>query len=91
MILKLITGSKTKYNYWIIYLSPDAVILGRDIILNSDQTDLYKHLKDSVFSCGESETEEIRRLHVSKQLQDRKPLEYITFYAASCRILQHCE
>lgn len=58
-ILKPIIESKTKYNYWIIYLSPDAIILGRDIILNPDQTDPYTHLKDYVISCGESETEEI--------------------------------
>lgn len=46
----------------------------RDIILNPEQTDLYKHLKDSGISHdGESKLGEIRRLLAGEQLRDRKP------------------
>lgn len=38
-IPKSITENKTKHNYCVAHLSPDAIILVRDIILNHDQTD----------------------------------------------------
>lgn len=58
---------KVKLNYYVAYLSPDNAILVRDIILNRNETDSYKHLKESVISHGgESKTVEIQRLHAAE-------------------------
>lgn len=75
---RAITESKTKYNYCVASLPPDIALLVRDIILSPDSTDPYLKLKESVISrCGESSTQEIRRLLAGEQLGDRKPSELL--------------
>lgn len=75
---KPITESKTKYNYCVATLPPDAAVLVRDIILDPNKTDPYQSLKDAVISrCGETKTQEIKRLLAGEQLGDRKPSELL--------------
>ena len=75
---KPITESKTKYNYCVSHLPPDAASLVRDIIINPDKTDPYNQLKEHIISrCGETKTQEIRHLLAGEQLGDRKPSELL--------------
>ncbi|GBN45096.1 hypothetical protein AVEN_98144-1 [Araneus ventricosus] len=71
---KTITDESTKYNYCVFHLCPDAEMVARDVIPGS--TDPYSKLKDEVIGrCGESKSQEIRRLLASVQMGDRKPSE----------------
>ncbi|GFR02765.1 uncharacterized protein TNCT_573341 [Trichonephila clavata] len=67
---------RTKYNYCVAHLSPDAAMAVRDVILSPGSTNPYSKLKEEVIArCGESKSQEIRRLLAGEQLGDRKPSE----------------
>ncbi|GFX12313.1 uncharacterized protein TNCV_63591 [Trichonephila clavipes] len=73
---KPITDERTKYNYCVAHLSPDAAMAVRDIILSPGSINPYSKLKDEVIArCGESKSQEIRRLLAGQHLGDRKPSE----------------
>ncbi|GFW10213.1 uncharacterized protein TNCV_1849301 [Trichonephila clavipes] len=73
---KPITDERTKYNYCVSHLSPDAAMAVRDVILSPGSINPYSKLKDEVIvRCGESKSQEIRRLLAGEQLGDRKPSE----------------
>ncbi|GFQ81692.1 uncharacterized protein TNCT_378371 [Trichonephila clavata] len=73
---KPITDERTKYNYCVAHLSPDAAMAVRDVILSPVTTNPYSKLKEEVIArCGESKSQEIRRLLAGEQLGDRKPSE----------------
>ncbi|GFT69407.1 uncharacterized protein TNCV_1297161 [Trichonephila clavipes] len=73
---KPITDERTKYNYRVAHLSPDAAMTVRDVILSPLSTNPYSKLKDEVIArCCESKSQEIRRLLTGEQLGDRKSLE----------------
>lgn len=75
---KAITESKTKYNYCVSHLPPDIAMTVRDVILSPDVTDPFLMLKNEVIArCGESKSQEIRRLLTGEQLGDRKPSELL--------------
>ncbi|GFR22774.1 uncharacterized protein TNCT_695161 [Trichonephila clavata] len=67
---KPITDERTKYNYCVAHLSPDAALAVRDVSTNP-----YSKLKKVIARCGESKIQEIRRLLAGEQLRDRKPSE----------------
>ncbi|GFR17446.1 uncharacterized protein TNCT_104091 [Trichonephila clavata] len=70
------TNKRTKYNYCVAHLSPDAAMAVREIILSPVTTNPYSKLKEEVIArCSESKSQEIRRLLAGEQLGDRKPLE----------------
>ncbi|GFX11691.1 uncharacterized protein TNCV_4340371 [Trichonephila clavipes] len=51
---KPITDERTKYNYCVAHLSPDAAMVVQDIILSPGSTNPYSKLKDEVIArCGE--------------------------------------
>ncbi|GFX78392.1 uncharacterized protein TNCV_3034351 [Trichonephila clavipes] len=73
---KPITDERTKYNYCVAHLPPDAAMAVRDVILSPGSINPYSKLKDGVIArCGESKSQEIRRLLAGEQLGDRKQLE----------------
>ncbi|GFY16496.1 uncharacterized protein TNCV_735251 [Trichonephila clavipes] len=73
---KPITDERTKYNYCVAHLSTDAAMAARDVILSPGSINPYSKLKDEVIArCGESKSQEIRRLLAGDQLGDRKPSE----------------
>ncbi|GFT74677.1 uncharacterized protein TNCV_4809601 [Trichonephila clavipes] len=73
---KPITDERTKYNYCVAYLSPDAAMAIQDVILLPLSINPYSKLKDEVIArCGESKSHEICRLLAGEQLRDRKPSE----------------
>ncbi|GFV88285.1 uncharacterized protein TNCV_4543311 [Trichonephila clavipes] len=73
---KPITDERTKYNYCVAHLSPDAAMAVRDVILSPGSINPYSKLKDEVIArCGERKSQEIRRLLAGEQLGDRKPSE----------------
>lgn len=75
---KAITDTKTKYNYVVANLPPDTATAVRDVIMQPDATDPYADLKAKIIlRCGESKTEEIRRLLAGELLGDRKPSELL--------------
>ncbi|GFW75841.1 uncharacterized protein TNCV_4430231 [Trichonephila clavipes] len=73
---KPITDERTKYNYCVAHLSPDAAMAVRDVILSPGSINPYSKLKDEIIArCGESKSQEICRLLAGEQLGDRKPSE----------------
>ncbi|GBO03903.1 hypothetical protein AVEN_61244-1 [Araneus ventricosus] len=77
-IPKPITESRAKYNHCVANLPPAIAMSARDIIISPDTTDSYVKLKNEViFRCGESNSQEIRRLLAGEQLSDRKPSELL--------------
>lgn len=77
-IPKPITASATKYNYCVANLSPEAAAIVRDVITCPDKDDPYKQLKDELITrCGETKSQEIRRLLAGEQLGDRKPTDLL--------------
>lgn len=75
---KAITESRTKYNYTVAHLPPEVAAIVRDVIVNPDATDPFQKLKDEIIArCGETKTQEIRRLLNAEQLGDRKPTELL--------------
>ncbi|GFR01168.1 uncharacterized protein TNCT_335491 [Trichonephila clavata] len=74
---KPITNKRTKYNYCVAHLSSDASMAVRYVILSPLSTNPYSQLKEEVIArCGESKSQEIRRLLAGEQLGDRKPSEF---------------
>ncbi|KAF8793458.1 hypothetical protein HNY73_004935 [Argiope bruennichi] len=75
---KPITASKTKFNYCVAHIPPEAASIVRDIIINPDEEDPYQQLKLEVIKRrGESKTQEVRSLHTGEQFGDRKPSELL--------------
>lgn len=75
---KPITDNKTKFNYCVAHLPPEIASLVRDIILKERSEASYDELKTAIVDrCGESKTQEIRKLLAGEQLGDRKPTELL--------------
>lgn len=75
---KPVTESKTKYNYIIAHLPPEATTIIRDVILNPDENDPYTHVKTELIKrSGESSQQEIRKLLIGEELGDRRPSELL--------------
>lgn len=75
---KPITDSKTKYNYIVANLPPATATTVRDFIMSPNKTDPYLELKNKIIErCGETKTQEIRRLLAGENLGDRKPSEFL--------------
>lgn len=75
---KPITESQTKYNYCVAHLPSEIASIVRDIIIKENKTDPYTELKDAVVErCGESRSQEIRKLIAGEQLGDRKPSQLL--------------
>lgn len=74
---KPITSSKTKFNHAVAHLPPEVAAIVRDVIIKpSDQP--YETLREAILArCGETRTQEIRRLLSGEQLGDRKPSELL--------------
>ncbi|GFY33629.1 uncharacterized protein TNCV_4593411 [Trichonephila clavipes] len=64
---KPITNERTKYNYCVAHLSPDAAMAVRDVILSPGSINPYSKLKDEVRKPGNSPSFSRRA--------DRKPSE----------------
>ncbi|GFS76036.1 uncharacterized protein NPIL_303021 [Nephila pilipes] len=74
VVPKPITTSSTKYNHCVASLLSEIAMSVRNIIISPDKSDTYAQLKKEIISrCGESKTQEIRRLLVGEQFHDRKP------------------
>lgn len=75
---KPITASKTKFNYAISNLPPDVAAIIRDVIINPSSEQPFETLRAAILSrCGETRSQEIRRLLAGEQLGDRKPSELL--------------
>lgn len=75
---KPITESRTKFNYVAAHLPPEIAIVVRDVIMRPDADSPYETLKSQIICrCGESRSQEIRRLLAGEQLGDRKPSELL--------------
>ena len=75
---KPITDSKTKYNYCVAHLPPEIAMIVRDVIITPDIADPFQNLKQEIIHrCGETKSQEIRRLLAGEQLGDRKPSELL--------------
>ncbi|XP_071039077.1 uncharacterized protein [Parasteatoda tepidariorum] len=75
---KLISESKTKFNYCLAHLPPEVAAVVRDVIITPDADDPFKKLKEEIISrCGETKFQEIRRLLSGEQLGHRKPSELL--------------
>lgn len=75
---KAITESKTKYNHVVAHLPPPIATMVRDVIISPDGSDPFKNLKEEIIKrCGETKSQEIRRLLAGEQLGDRKPSELL--------------
>ncbi|GBM41045.1 Transposon Ty3-I Gag-Pol polyprotein [Araneus ventricosus] len=75
---KPITESVTKFNYVVSHLPPEVASLMRDILMNTDATDPYTHLKTELINrSGESSQQEIRQLLSGEELGARKPSELL--------------
>ncbi|GFV79135.1 uncharacterized protein TNCV_2613211 [Trichonephila clavipes] len=71
---KPITDERTKYNYCVAHLSPDAAMAVRDVILSPGSINPYSKLKDEVIArCGESKSQEIRRLLPGEEIESQLP------------------
>lgn len=75
---KAITDSKTKYNYVVSHIPPDAASLVRDILLDPGTEDPYGKVKEELIKrSGETSHQEIRKLLTGEQLGDRKPSDLL--------------
>nr|XP_042902504.1 uncharacterized protein LOC122270176 [Parasteatoda tepidariorum] len=75
---KPISESKTKFNYCHAHLPPEVAAVVRDVIITPDAEDPFKKLKEEIIArCGETKSQEIRRLLSGEQLGDRKPSELL--------------
>lgn len=75
---KPITESRTKFNYIVSHLPPEAATIVRDVITSPDSTDPYHQLKvELVKRSGESSHQEIRKLLNVEHLGDRRPSELL--------------
>ncbi|GFR01904.1 acetylcholine receptor subunit alpha-type acr-16 [Trichonephila clavata] len=72
-VSKAITNERTKYNYCVAHLSPDAAMAIRDVILLPGSSNMYSKLKEEVIArCSEGKSQEIRKPLAGEQLGDRK-------------------
>ncbi|GFV19013.1 hypothetical protein TNCV_4758981 [Trichonephila clavipes] len=75
---KAITDSKTKFNYIIAHLPPEAATIIRDVIMNPDPVEPYEKAKmELIKRSGESSHQEIRKLLIGEELGDRRPSELL--------------
>nr|XP_015922908.2 uncharacterized protein LOC107451355 [Parasteatoda tepidariorum] len=75
---KPISESKTKFNYCLAHLLPEVAAVVRDVIITPNAEDPFKKLKEEIIACcGETKSQEIRRLLSGEQLGDRKPSELL--------------
>lgn len=75
---KPITSPSTKFNYVLAHLPPDTASLVRDVILKDVTDDSYGELQEAIVNrCGESRSQEIRKLLLGEQLGDRKPSQLL--------------
>ncbi|GBL99294.1 hypothetical protein AVEN_177324-1 [Araneus ventricosus] len=47
-VSKPIISSVTKYNYCVAHITSEAAVIVRDVIVCSDRTNPYKHLKEDI-------------------------------------------
>lgn len=75
---KPVTESKTKFNYIVAHLPPEAATIVRDVITNPNAADPYSQLKAELIKrSGESSHQEIRKLLNGEHLGDRRPSELL--------------
>ncbi|GFT91975.1 transposon Tf2-9 polyprotein [Trichonephila clavipes] len=75
---KAITDSKTKFNYIIAHLPPEAATIIRDVIMNPDPVEPYEKARmELIKRSGESSHQEIRKLLIGEELGDRRPSELL--------------
>lgn len=75
---KPIIDSRTKYNHCVAHLPPEIASIVRDVILKPKTEDPFNELRSAILErCGESRTQEIRRLLAGEQLGDRKPSQLL--------------
>ncbi|GFT46007.1 hypothetical protein TNCV_3535671 [Trichonephila clavipes] len=75
---KAITDSKTKFNYIIAHLPPEAATIIRDVIMNPDPVEPYEKARTELIKrSGESSHQEIRKLLIGEELGDRRPSELL--------------
>ncbi|GFX31269.1 hypothetical protein TNCV_2060881 [Trichonephila clavipes] len=75
---KAITDSRTKFNYIIAHLPPEAATIIRDVIMNPDPVELYEKARTELIKrSGESSHQEIRKLLIGEELGDRRPSELL--------------
>ncbi|GFT07357.1 transposon Tf2-11 polyprotein [Trichonephila clavipes] len=75
--LKAITDSKTKFNYIIAHLPPEAATIIRDVIMNPDLVEPYEKARmELIKRSGESSHQEIWKLLIG-ELGDRRPSELL--------------
>ncbi|GFX80730.1 retrovirus-related Pol polyprotein from transposon opus [Trichonephila clavipes] len=75
---KAITDSKTKFNYIIAHLPPEAATIIRDVIMNPDPVEPYEKARTELIKrSGESSHQEIRKLLIGEELGDKRPSELL--------------
>ncbi|GFT98633.1 transposon Tf2-9 polyprotein [Trichonephila clavipes] len=75
---KAITDSKTKFNYIIAHLPPEAATIIRDVIMNPDPVEPYEKARmELIKRSGESSHQEIRKLLIGEELGDRRSSELL--------------
>ncbi|GFW35016.1 transposon Ty3-G Gag-Pol polyprotein [Trichonephila clavipes] len=75
---KAITDSKTKFNYIIAHLPPEAATIIRDVIMNPDPVEPYEKARTELIKrSGESSHQEIREITHREELGDRRPSELL--------------
>ncbi|GFX47506.1 hypothetical protein TNCV_618651 [Trichonephila clavipes] len=75
---KPITDSKTKFNYIIAHLPPEAATIIRDVIMNPDPVEPYEKARmELIKRSGESSHQEIRKYFIGEELGDRRPSELL--------------
>ncbi|GFW41299.1 transposon Ty3-G Gag-Pol polyprotein [Trichonephila clavipes] len=75
---KAITDSRTKFNYIIANLPPEAATIIRGVIMNPDPVEPYgKARTELIKRSGESSHQEIRKLLIGEELGDRRPSELL--------------
>ncbi|GFW59646.1 hypothetical protein TNCV_2756551 [Trichonephila clavipes] len=75
---KAITDSRTKFNYIIAHLPPEAATIIRDVIMNPDPVEPYEKARTELIKrSGESSHQEIRKLLIGEELGDRRPSELL--------------
>ena len=75
---KPVTDSRTKYNYVVAHLPPEAASTVRNIILHPDATDPYGVLRNQLIkSFSESSWTQLRKLLSCEPMGDRIPSEIL--------------
>ncbi|GFW73107.1 transposon Tf2-9 polyprotein [Trichonephila clavipes] len=74
---KAITDSKTKFNYIIAHLPPEAATIIRDVIMNPDPVEPYEKARTELIKrSGESSHQEIRNYSSEKNSEIDVPANY---------------